>query len=120
MYAGVAFCGVSLAWAPAARLPAIARLRGGGRGGQRPSGAVPSAAVAAGHDDAAPYAHDQVHTASEEGGGSSSSLSSDGAMSDMSDYHQDNHQGAQTEDASQSLHDTAGDGEVKQIYCNKF
>ena len=41
-------------------------------------------------------------------------------MSDMSDYHQDNHQGAQTEDASQSLHDTAGDGEVKQIYCNKF
>jgi hypothetical protein len=81
---------------------------------------VPSAAVAAGHDDAATDSHDQVHTASEEGGGSSSSLSSDGAMSDMSDYHQDNHQGAQTEDASQSLHDTAGDGEVKQIYCNKF
>ena len=41
-------------------------------------------------------------------------------MSDISDYHQDNHQGAQTEDASQSLQDTAGDGEVKQIYCNKF
>ena len=111
---GVAFCGVGLAWASAARLPAIARLRGGGRGGQRPSGAVPSAAVAAGHDDAATDSHDQVHTASEEGGGSSSSLSSDGAMShtDMSDMSDmsDNHQ---IDEGSQSLQDTAGDGEVK-------